>query len=190
MKKTLLVFSFFVLNISLLGVSLFLLSTTSKKYSSTAQIYSNASPSYSAYPEVLGAFTEAKLVASDARAGIVNNYLTKYNSPFQGLGSFIVEMADKYSIPFGIIPAISQCESNVGKIIPYGSYNAWGWNIYGENKLAFDNWFHAIETVSKGLGKNYYGKGLDTPEKIMAKYTPSSNGSWARCVTQYLAEIQ
>ena len=188
MKKTLLVFSFFVANITLLSICLYLLSFGSVNHA-TVPLYSQASPSYSALPEVLGTFTEAKITASDARAGIVDNFLIKYNSPFQGLGNFIVETADKNNIPFGIIPAISQCESGVGKVIPYGSYNAWGWNIYGANSQAFDNWFHAIEIVSQGLGKNYYGKGLNTPEKIMAKYTPSSNGSWAHCVTQFLKEL-
>lgn len=190
MKKTALVLSYFLANITLLLICLYLLSANSAKHTNVVPLYTRTSPSYSALPEVLGTFTDASIESSDARAGLVDNFLIKYKSPFQGLGSFIVEMADKYSIPFGIVPAIAQCESNVGKVIPYGSYNAWGWNIYGENSQAFDNWFHAIETVSRGLGKNYYGKGLNTPEKIMAKYTPSSNGSWARCVTQFLKELQ
>lgn len=148
----------------------------------------NSYQAYSAVPQVLAAFTESEIKDGDARAGLVDTFLKKYDSPFQGLGQFIVDTADKHKIPYSIVPAIAQCESNLGKVIPYESYNAWGYGVYGSSVMRFNNWFEAIERVSRGLKKDYYDRGLDTPEKIMKKYTPPSDGSWARCVTQFMKE--
>ena len=196
MKKTLLVLGFFVLNISFLSISFFFLASSNNtsrimqgvRYATP--VYAKAAPSYSALPQVLGTFTEGEIIESDARPGIVDKFLSRYHSPFQGVGQHIVEMADKYQIPYGIVPAIAQCESNVGKVIPYDSYNAWGYGVYGGGVLRFANWEDAIERVSRGLQADYYGKGLTTPESIMKKYTPGSNGSWARCVNQFLNELK
>ncbi len=195
MRKSLLVFGFFVSNIALLTFSFFLLSTNKNNQHTTfgvkypTPVYANASPSYSALPEVLGTFTQSEIVQADARPALVDKFLARYHSPFQGVGQHIVNAADKYAIPYGLIPAIAQCESNVGKVVPYDSYNAWGYGVYGTSVMRFANWEEAIEKVSKGLKTNYYDKGLNTPESIMKKYTPGSNGSWARCVNQFMGEL-
>jgi len=44
--------------------------------------------------------------------------------------------------------------------------------------------------VAKGLKEKYIDKGFDTPEKIMAKYTPLSDGSWQAGVTQFMIEME
>ncbi len=185
-------------NTLLLGaafLSLILLSGSRQTHGSTPIFkvpvsLDNNYSSYSAVPDVLGAFTQSQIKANDARPALVDNFLAKYHSPFQGLGQFIVDSADKYRISYGLVPAIAQCESNVGKVVPHDSFNAWGYGIYGQKVLRFNNWFEAIERVSRGLREDYYDKGLDTPEKIMKKYTPPSNGSWAECVNSYLEELQ
>lgn len=132
----------------------------------------------------------AIIVSTDARSTIIDTFLEKYKSPMNGVGNFVVETADKYDLPFWLVPAISMCESNLGKRVPEGSFNAWGWGVYGDKVTKFLSWEQGIESVSKGLSQNYLGKGLDTPEKIMQIYTPSSNGSWANCVNQFLAELK
>lgn len=128
--------------------------------------------------------------ASDARPEIIRQYLKTYNSPLLPYANFIVATADKYSIDFRLITAIAQQESNVCKIIPPGSYNCWGWGITGTSSLGFDSYEHGIDTVSKGLRENYLDKGYKTVEDIMSKYTPLSNGSWARGVSQFMSEMQ
>jgi hypothetical protein len=100
-----------------------------------------------------------------------------------------VEAADIAGIPYNITPAIGACEGGLGNAIPKNSYNTWGWGIYGNKIKKFPDWETAILEVSKGLAKDYFAKGLDTPEKIMGKYTPSSTGSWANCVNKYLADL-
>ncbi len=102
----------------------------------------------------------------------------------------IGDMADKYSLDFRLITAIAQQESNLCRIIPPGSHNCWGWGIHSESNLGFSSYEEGIETVSQGLKENYIDEGLTTPDQIMTKYTPSSNGSWAHGVNTFMSVMQ
>ena len=128
--------------------------------------------------------------SKDARAEIIKKYLESYNSPLVPHSELIVEVADKYSLDFRLIPAIAQQESNLCKIIPPDSYNCWGWGIHSKGTLGFESFEEGIETVSKGLREQYLNKGYGTIEDIMSKYTPQSNGSWARGVNQFMSDMQ
>jgi hypothetical protein len=130
-----------------------------------------------------------EIISADARILILENFFKNYRSPMVGTGADIVAAADKYKIPFNLISAIGQCEGALGKVIPKGSYNTWGYGIYGGKIKYFDNWQEGIEAVSHDLRVSYFNRGLDTPEKIMTRYTPGSNGSWAICVNRYMQEI-
>lgn len=197
MRKILSVSTFLFVNFSVLTATLSLLMV----HSATTTLAQNqflpesANPitssydSYAALPEVDTQST-VEIITGDARPGILDNFFIKYKSPMVGLGKVIVETADKYSLPFGLIPAIAQCEGNLGKRTPVDSYNTWGWAIYGDKVHRFVSWEEGVEKVSKGLRLNYFDKGLTTPETIMKKYTPSSNGSWSDCVTQFLGELK
>lgn len=135
--------------------------------------------------EVLGTFS-----SSDARPVIIKNYLEHYYSPMSPYANLIVSVSDKYGIDWRLLVAIAQQESNLGKKIPENSYNAWGWGIHSEGTLHFSSWQEGIETVAKGIKEDYINKGYITPEEIMSKYTPSSNGSWAYGVNQFLNELE
>ena len=102
----------------------------------------------------------------------------------------VVTAADKYKIDFRLITAIAQQESNLCKIIPPDSHNCWGWGINSNGSLGFNSYEEAIDTVSKGLKEEYIDKGYTTPEQIMSKYTPLSNGSWAFGVNKFLTEME
>lgn len=128
--------------------------------------------------------------AKDARPEIIRGYLEYYKSPLVPHAQFIVETADKYELDFRLITAIAQQESNLCKIIPPNTYNCWGWGIHSRGTLGFESFEQGIETVSKGLKEEYINKGYLTPEEIMSKYTPMSNGSWARGVNQFMAEME
>ncbi len=137
---------------------------------------------------------QAKVKLKDARVIILERYLTKYNSPMKKqapqLAYKFVEVADKYRLPFTLLPAIAQCESNLGKYTPPNCFNAWGYGIHSRGTLCFSSWEEGIERVAKGLSQDYIQEGLIEPEKIMAKYTPLSNGSWARCVKYFTRELE
>lgn len=136
---------------------------------------------------VLGAEDEEK---KDPRIAYLKSFMRKYESDLYDHAEFIVTTADKYGIDYRLVPAIAMQESGLCKVIPNGSHNCWGWGIYGNKVTRFASYPEAIETVSKGLKENYVDKGLTTPDLIMQKYTPSSNGSWARGVTFFLDRIE
>lgn len=131
-----------------------------------------------------------KITVGDARPEIIKEYLAQYNSPLTPYSTEIVQIADKYGIDFRFIPAIAQQESNLCHIIPPGSFNCWGWGITSVSSLGFNSYDQAIETVTKGLKSDYIDQGLTTPSEIMTKYTPSSNGSWAKGVSEFMTEMQ
>ncbi len=126
----------------------------------------------------------------DRRVAVLKAFFRKYDSPLYDHADFIVKVSDEYGLDYRLIPAISMQESTACKFIPHNSYNCWGWGIYGDKITRFGSYPEAIETIAKGLKKNYIDKGLTTPEQIMAKYTPSSNGSWARGVGHVLGVLE
>lgn len=127
---------------------------------------------------------------ADARTAIVRKYLDYYNSPMIDHAALLVATADVYGLDFRLLTAIAQQESNLCKKIPPNSHNCWGWGIHSEGSLGFRTYEEAIETVSRGIKQEYIDKGYNTPEEIMAKYTPLSNGSWAHGVSSFMAEMQ
>lgn len=129
----------------------------------------------------------------DARAQLVANFLERHNSPlrpYDYFGQFFVDIADKYHMDFRLLPAIAMQESNLCKAIPPGSHNCLGFGIHSRGTLGFESFEEGIETAAIGLKTNYIDQGLTTPEQIMRKYTPSSNGSWAASVNQWMAEMR
>jgi len=131
-----------------------------------------------------------KVQSSDARPEIIKNYLLRYKSPLVSFAGYIVQAADEFNIDYRLTTAIAQQESNLCKIIPPNTYNCWGWGIHSEGTLGFSSYEEGIRAVTMGLAQNYIALGLDTPEKIMSKYTPLSNGSWAKGVEQFLNEME
>ncbi|MCA9370006.1 MAG: hypothetical protein H6774_04735 [Pseudomonadales bacterium] len=129
----------------------------------------------------------------DARALIVANFLERYNSPlrpYNHYGAVIVEIADRHNIDFRLLPAIAMQESSLCKATPPGSYNCLGFGVHSQGTLGFDSYEAGFERAARELKANYIDIGLVTPEQIMTKYTPSSNGSWASSVNQWMAEMR
>ena len=128
---------------------------------------------------------------SDARVEIVRQYLKSFNSPIIAKSEYLVQIADKYGLDFRLLVAIAQKESNLCKIIPPGGHNCWGWGIHTEGTLGFESYEEAIETVARGLKKEYLDKGYQTVEEIMSKYTPHSpDGAWAKDVSKFMSDMK
>ncbi len=132
---------------------------------------------------------ESYPIAADARPVLLAKYLRDYHSPLAPYAGYIWQVSQKLGIDYRLLVAIAQQESNLCKKAPKNSYNCWGWGIYHHKVTSFHSYPEAIETVAKGLKKDYLDKGLDTPEKIMPRYTPPSKGSWARGVRQFMKEL-
>ena len=137
--------------------------------------------------------THVDLVKKDERTTVLGNFLEKYDSPLKFYTTEIIEAADKYGLDWRLLPAIAMQESTLCNNLPErysDTYNCWGFGIYGTKVTRFSNYEDAIETVSRSLAINYIAHGLDTPEEIMTKYTPSSNGSWAESVAYVMSRLQ
>ena len=126
----------------------------------------------------------------DARPLIIKKYLEKYKSPLVPYSDLIFKLSQDYGFEYYWIVAIAQQESNLCKKIPEGSHNCWGYGIHKRGTLAFESYELSLKSYAEYLKREYFDKGLNTPELIMSKYCPSSNGSWARGVNQFIKEME
>lgn len=133
---------------------------------------------------------EATAMGADARPELIKKYLEKYKSPLAPYSDLIFEMSELYGYEYYWIVAIAQQESNLCKKAPEGSHNCWGYGIHKKGTLKFDNYETAIKSYAEYLKRVYFDKGLNTSELIMKKYCPSSNGSWAKGVNQFIEELK
>ena len=171
-----------------LGASLYsLLSFNKNQTSSQTLVY--GARMYASLPTDFPSIS-GEAQASDARAEIIRQYLLRYKSPMSPYADYIVKTADEFNIDYKLTTAIAQQESNLCKVIPPKTFNCWGWGIHSEGTLGFSSYEEGIRTVTMGLSQNYMSLGLDTPEKIMSKYTPLSNGSWAKGVEEFISEME
>ena len=123
------------------------------------------------------------------RAQVLKLFLEKHNSPLAENADTFVVVADKYDLDYRLLPAISCLESACGKRLIPESYNAWGWGVYGNNYIKFDNFDNGIEEVAKGIFEGYVQKGLDTPAKMAPIYTPPRPQYWLGGVRQYMGQM-
>ena len=145
--------------------------------------------SYAALPDTQNTLTGG-IQQKDARIAVVEDFFKRYNSPLLPYAQTVVSDADKYGLDYRLIPAIAMQESTLCKKAPADSYNCWGFGIYGKKVTRFSNYTEAIDTVTKTLALQYKNNGLETPEEIMARYTPSNNGSWANSVNLFMNQLQ
>lgn len=189
MRKIFLLTAFFFLTPTVLALSLLFLSFISHQNSS-AQISLGQAPkvAYAAIPSGTEQIL-LKVNGKDARVSAVKDFLSFYKSALTPFAEQIVADADKYGIDYRLIPAIAMQESTLCKNIHKGSYNCWGFGMYGKKVTKFDSFSQAIDTVTKTLATKYKAVGLETPEEIMSKYNPVSKGTWAVGVSGYMDRL-
>ncbi|MDC0449103.1 hypothetical protein OAL67_00670 [bacterium] len=119
----------------------------------------------------------------------LESFFDKYNSPLKSHAETFVEVAEKHDIDFKLLPAISCMESGCGKQLIPGSYNPFGWGIYGNNAIWFENYDQAIEVVGEGLNENYFARGLDTIDEIAPVYTPPNSANWRNGVSFFINQM-
>jgi hypothetical protein len=197
MKRALLMASFIIGNLSILIVAMIFLTIYTTRSSSadtpTDLVLESPESNYAVVGTSISlpSALSGQIIVSDARALLLYSFYKRYRSPMVGLGKDLVAAADKYGIPFSFVTAVGQCEGASGKTMPANSFNTWGYGIYGGKVKQFENWQAGIEAVTKDLALNYFKRGLNTPEEIMARYAPSSTpGYWVSCVNQYLTELR
>ena len=185
-------FSFFslVFLFLFLVMELFVLTATSSfdKWE-TRGFWGTGAKVYLAAAEDLSS-VDSKVVLADSRPLLIRNYLEKYHSPLLPYSQKIFDLSQKYGFDYRWIPAVAQQESNLCKKIPENSYNCWGYGIHSRGTLRFASYDEALESYAAYLRREYFDKGLLTPEEVMGKYAPFSPGSWASGVRQFMKEIE
>jgi hypothetical protein len=132
----------------------------------------------------------AHINQSDGREEHIREFLAQYHSPLEPFSGDIVKAADEYHLDYRLIVSIAMQESGLCKTIPDNSYNCWGFGIYGHTVMHFTGYKEGIYTVTKTLATKYKAAGLVTPQQIMTRYTPSSNGSWAYGVNYFMSSLE
>lgn len=125
----------------------------------------------------------------DNRAQVLRGFLSTYNSPLAPYSEDFIRSADKYSLDWKLVAAISGLESTFGQQIPYNSYNGWGWGIYGDNVIRFRSWPEGIETISKGLRINYLKDKAESDPYVIGP-TYASSPTWAQRVAYFMQKIE
>ena len=124
----------------------------------------------------------------DMRPIIVEKFLQ--GTPLSTYSKQIVEVSDKYSIDYRLIPAIAMKESQGGLSIDQSTHNAWG---FENGRTVFTSWDSAIDLVGKTLKIRYIDKGRTTPEEIMAIYAPPqllTGGKWAKDINLFFSQME
>ncbi len=177
--------------LAMIGLSIFWLKpfTTKSLATNDELVHISAPLATSALPAETVVLGET----ADARIPLVQNFLERHQSPLvdeDNFASTLIEIADRNGIDFRLLAAIAMQESNLCKVIPPDSYNCLGLGVHAKGTWGFNSYEENFEAAARILKKNYIDQGLTTPEQIMTKYTPSSNGSWAESVNQWMAEMR
>ena len=151
-------------------------------------------PKIEARADVLVAGESAKLrlfqnverPIGDIRVGKLRKYLERRDAPLSIYAGVFVNAADKYGTDWRLVAAISGVESNFGKRIPIGSYNAWGW---ANGEYRFSSWEEGIDHVNRVLKEKYVDKGLVTPYQIGPVYAPPSR-TWSGNVSYFINQFE
>lgn len=133
------------------------------------------------------------VATSDARAKIVEDFFKRYKSLLSNHSETFIQVADKYSLDYRLLPAIAMQESNGAKKVIKDSQNPFGYGIYGSLVLKFSSWEESIERVGQALREDYLNQGLTSPYAIMTKYTPQSlakGSAWSKGVTSFMEELR
>lgn len=124
----------------------------------------------------------------DPRTRILRDFLKSYNSPLADSAGVFVQTADKNKLDWKLVAAISGVESTFGHQIPYNSYNAWGWGIYGDNRLGFASFDEGITTISKSLREDYMNRWKAQDVSAIGKIYAASP-TWSSKVTYFMNKI-
>jgi len=125
---------------------------------------------------------------TDERAKILEKFLESYNSPLSKSARTFVGEADKNKIDWKFVAAISGVESTFGHQIPYNSYNAWGWGIYGDNMIRFNSYDEGIKVISKSLREQYINSWKAGDVYAIGRLYAASP-TWAQRVEYFMKKI-
>lgn len=126
----------------------------------------------------------------DMRVTVLQKFFQNYNSPLASISVHLVNAADRWSLDYALIPAISMQESGGCKVIPEDSFNCWGFGIYGSKVTRFSSYEDAIDAVAKTIKETYIKNGLVNPTLLENIWAPQSTGQWSYAVNYFIGKIR
>lgn len=137
---------------------------------------------------------------SDAAAAGIHAELTEYSRKAEALSKFFdhykcpqinydligdyINAADKYGLPYNLLPAISLAESSCAKRYPASTRNIFGWN---SARYTFASIPESIDFISERLARGRYYAGKSIADKLHA-YCP--NPAYPKRVMGIMKEIE
>lgn len=133
--------------------------------------------------------------------GAINKMFAQ-GSPLSNQGPLLTSIAEKHGIPADMFAAIITHETGHGTSNALvNNNNPGGMMTGGKNAMqlqGFDTLENGLNAMASNLKRNYFDKGLDTPEKIGPKYAPGGalndprglNNSWVNGVSALQRQIQ
>jgi len=190
-NKSLLIFSYATLYIA---IPLLLTALTVGSFlGNLTDVKSLAQNPASAFPDTTAADTGIQLIQQspylsmeykDYRAFVLDKYFALNNSPLMGYGSYFVSACDKYKAPKDctLVAAIAYVETKLcTQGISLAQYNCWGWGGSNENRILFQSFPDAIDTVTKELVSGY-GSIITKPILMQSSYCGKDCLSWGTSV--------
>lgn len=119
----------------------------------------------------------------DPRLEKLEQFFDHYQCPKPNYAHEYLSSADKYNLPFDLLPAISILESNCGRHQRFNNW--WGWN---SARTGFPSVAEGLNHVAQQLsnGRYYGGKTLD--EKLLT-YN-SANPNYLNIIKSLMAQIE
>ena len=147
---------------------------------------------YSTRYGYLGDGIYGELVTSDTRVVAMHRFLVNYDSPMAPYAETFVVEADDAGLDWRLMAAISGVESAFGRLIPYNSYNAWGWRGGpGGDFSNFSSWRDGIEFITPRVADGY-GTDIDVFEMEPTYCPPCGRNpehAWANGVERYMGQL-
>lgn len=159
----------------------------------SASQYASQSPYhlFSSLPKELEGLQTA-IARQDSRPILCHKLLEKYNSVLADYCQYIVEKSDQLGIDYRWPIAIAIAESGGCRHIPHQSNNCWGYGIYGDQVVKFNDLKEGITKVLE-LIANYQARGAQSPEEVMRWYAPPSvaiGGPWAKTIHYIFRQME
>jgi len=120
----------------------------------------------------------------------IDEYLSGRQSPMAGLGSAFEAAGKKYGIDPRLLVGIAVIESSAGQHMK-NKNNPFNWGVH--RGQTYPSLAASIDDVARGLSQNYIKQGLTTPQQIVSKYAPGSDGNdeggWASTVSSVMQAL-
>lgn len=116
---------------------------------------------------------------------LFDQYLAQQRSPLYGYGEEFVKACKKYGAPADctLLLAIAKVETDLCKTdISAKQFNCWGWGGSGSNRILFNSFPEAIDTITGRLKANYGDRFFQNPNNGALRYCGAHCTSWGRHV--------